>query len=100
MDCFEILSLSADDRLKQLMVNLDQLIHCLQDHGTLLILDFQKATTQKNVGINGLADGHKPNGYHSETIVDALKHLSVTDIEVKDGLRFQWVRLLSSLHSV
>ncbi|KAL8849992.1 MAG: hypothetical protein Q9221_005009 [Calogaya cf. arnoldii] len=89
MDCFEILSLSADDRLKQLMVNLDQLIHCLQDHGTLLILDFQKATTQKNVGINGLADGHKPNGYHSETIVDALKHLSVTDIEVKDGLRFQ-----------
>ncbi|KAI4282436.1 MAG: hypothetical protein L6R38_002938 [Xanthoria sp. 2 TBL-2021] len=48
MDCFEILSLSANDRLRQLMFNLDQLINCLQDHGTLLVLDFQKATTQTN----------------------------------------------------
>lgn len=80
MDCFEILSLSANDRLRQLMFNLDQLINCLQDHGTLLVLDFQKATTQTNVGVNGLADGHKPNGYHSDTIVDALKHLGMKDI--------------------
>ncbi|KAL8880859.1 MAG: hypothetical protein Q9198_001817, partial [Flavoplaca austrocitrina] len=89
MDCFEILPLSAHDRVKQILYNLDALVKRLRDGGTLLILDFQKATTQTNVGLNGLKEGHKPNGYHSDTLVDALKHLSM-DVDVIDGLRFQW----------
>ncbi|KAL8888541.1 MAG: hypothetical protein Q9192_006159 [Flavoplaca navasiana] len=89
MDCFEILSLSADDRVRQIMYNLDALVKRLRDGGTLLILDFQKSTTQTKIGLNGLKEGHKPNGYHSDTLVDALKHLSM-DIDVIDGLRFQW----------
>ncbi|KAL8977892.1 MAG: hypothetical protein Q9205_006402, partial [Flavoplaca limonia] len=89
MDCFEILPLSAHDRVKQILYNLDALVKRLRDGGTLLILDFQKATTQTKIGLNGLKEGHKPNGYHSDTLVDALKHLSM-DVDVIDGLRFQW----------
>lgn len=75
------------------MYNLDALVKRLRDGGTLLILDFQKATTQTKIGLNGLKEGHKPNGYHSDTLVDVLKHLSM-DVDVIDGLRFQWVRSL------
>lgn len=75
------------------MYILDALVNRLCDGGTLLILDFQKVTTQTKIGLNGLKDGHKPNGYHSDTLVDALKHLSM-DVDVMDGLRFQWVRQL------
>ena len=91
MDCFEILGKSAHDRHQQLINNLNAIIELLSDDGTLLIIDIQKAPSYTGPRVLQLPGGYKGQGYHSHEIIDALEEIGMDEINVINGIKFQYV---------
>ncbi|KAL8942158.1 MAG: hypothetical protein Q9211_001527 [Gyalolechia sp. 1 TL-2023] len=91
MDCFEILPLSPVQRRHQLVENLKAIFRLLHENGTLLIVDVQKLSGRlEPTKMGSLIHGYKTTGYHSSDIVDALQSIGVKDVDILDGIRFQW----------
>lgn len=84
--------MSPKERHHQLVLSLTAITESLNDQGSLLILDIQRATDQTGPNVMGLINGYKTCGYHSSDVVKALEALAMDEIEVVDNKRFQWVR--------